>query len=144
MLHILQQVRACRLCETELPIRPRPLFMASESARVLIIGQAPGRAAHERGVPWNAGATGCEIGSVNPKSIAIMPMGFCHPGTGKSGDLPHRTEWRAATAACCRTPSRYRTHRPPNGIWMSKNQWFTDETLPLPRQAVEVALGCTA
>ncbi len=98
--NLLKQVRACRACEPHLPLDPRPVLRASRSARILIIGQAPGTKVHESGIPWSD-ASGkrlrdwMQIGAgrfYDEKEIAIIPMGFCYPGKGKSGDLPPRPE----------------------------------------------------
>jgi uracil-DNA glycosylase len=97
---LLKEVRACRTCEPHLPLGPRPVLRASRSARILIIGQAPGTKVHESGIPWND-ASGkrlrdwMQIGFerfYDEKEVAIIPMGFCYPGKGKSGDLPPRPE----------------------------------------------------
>lgn len=104
---LLSDVRACRLCADHLPLGPRPIVQLHSSARLLIAGQAPGRKVHESGVPFND-ASGDRLRAwlgvsrdifYNEKLIAVLPMGFCFPGTGKSGDLPPRPEcapaWRA-------------------------------------------------
>lgn len=96
----LTAVRACSACEAHLPCGPRPIVHMSETATVLIIGQAPGRRVYESGIPWNdpSGNRLREWMNVDKEifydksKIAIMPMGFCYPGTGKSGDLPPRKE----------------------------------------------------
>ena len=97
---LLAEVRACRLCEDELPLGPRPVLAASRSARLLIVGQAPGTAVHRTGVPWNdpSGERLRSWMAVDAQTfyddalIAIIPMGYCYPGRGKSGDLPPRRE----------------------------------------------------
>nr|WP_243642324.1 uracil-DNA glycosylase family protein [Marinobacterium mangrovicola] len=98
------QVRACRLCEAQLPLEPRPIIQASPEARILIVGQAPGRKAHESGLPFDD-ASGDRLRQwlelsreqfYDPALVAILPMGFCYPGTGKSGDLPPRPECASA------------------------------------------------
>ena len=98
--NLLKEVRACRTCEAHLPLGPRPILRAGRSAKILIIGQAPGTKVHESGIPWND-ASGerlsdwMQIGFerfYDEKEIAIIPMGFCYPGKGKSGDLPPRPE----------------------------------------------------
>jgi uracil-DNA glycosylase len=104
---LLTQVRACTLCAGHLPMGPRPVLQMHTSARILIAGQAPGRKVHETGVPFND-ASGERLRAwlgisrdvfYDEKQVAILPMGFCFPGTGKSGDLPPRPEcapaWRA-------------------------------------------------
>ena len=77
--------------------------MAAESARILIIGQAPGTKVHESGIPWND-ASGIRLRTwlemsretfYDERRVAIVPMGFCYPGKGKSGDLPPRPECAA-------------------------------------------------
>ena len=101
---LLKEVRACTLCEAHLPLGPRPLVQASARARVVIIGQAPGAAAHESGKPWDdrSGARLREwlgIGETefyDANRVAIVPMGFCYPGTGRGGDLPPRPECAVA------------------------------------------------
>ena len=103
---LLDEVRACTLCEVHLPLGPRPVLQLHPKARILIAGQAPGRKVHESGVPFDdasgnrlrewLGVTREEF--YDPKQIAILPMGFCFPGSGRSGDLPPRPEcapaWR--------------------------------------------------
>lgn len=97
---LLERIRACRQCEAVLPLEPRPVVSAHSSARVLIIGQAPGTRVHETGVPWNDPSgdrlrdwMGLDRATFyDPSQVAIMPMGFCYPGKGKSGDLPPRPE----------------------------------------------------
>jgi uracil-DNA glycosylase len=103
---LLTEVRNCTICDADLPLGPRPVLQLHSSARILIAGQAPGRKVHESGVPFDdasgnrlrewMGVTPKEF--YDPKKIAILPMGFCYPGTAKSGDLPPRVEcapaWR--------------------------------------------------
>jgi uracil-DNA glycosylase len=103
---LLADVRACTICKAHLPLGPRPVLQIHPKARILIAGQAPGRKVHESGVPFDdvsgnrlrewMGVTREEF--YDPKRIAILPMGFCFPGTGRSGDLPPRPEcapaWR--------------------------------------------------
>lgn len=99
-------VRECQICAAHLPLGPRPVFQCDRSARILIAGQAPGKKVHESGVPFDD-ASGERLRSwmgidaatfYDAKKVAILPMGFCYPGTGKSGDLPPRPEcaeaWR--------------------------------------------------
>lgn len=97
---LLSEIRACRLCEEHLPHEPRPVVQAGATARLLIIGQAPGRRVHETGVPWND-ASGERLREwlrlspevfYDPAQVAIMPTAFCYPGKGRSGDLPPRAE----------------------------------------------------
>jgi uracil-DNA glycosylase len=97
---LLRRARACRLCEAQLPLGPRPVLQMAPQARIMIIGQAPGLRVHETGIPWNdpSGDTlrrWLQLSReqfYDPEVIAIMPMGFCYPGRGKSGDLPPRPE----------------------------------------------------
>lgn len=103
---LLQKVRACRACVNELPYEPRPVLSAAASATLLIVGQAPGTRVHETGIAWND-PSGDRLRQwldidkavfYDADRIAILPMGFCYPGKGKSGDLPPRPEcaplWR--------------------------------------------------
>ena len=97
---LLVEVRACRLCEAHLPLGPNPVVRARPGARILVIGQAPGTRVHATGIPWNDPSgdrlrdwMGLDRDTFYDDSrIAIMPMGFCYPGKGKSGDLPPRKE----------------------------------------------------
>lgn len=97
---LLQEIRACEECKAELPLGPRPVLAAHNQSRILIIGQAPGIRVHESGVPWNDPSGNrlrqwmgiSEADFYDIKKTAIVPMGFCYPGTGKSGDLPPRKE----------------------------------------------------
>jgi uracil-DNA glycosylase len=104
---LLEEVRACTLCAAHLPQGPRPVLQADARARILIAGQAPGSKVHASGVPFDD-ASGERLRQwmgidraafYDPSLVAILPMGFCYPGTGKSGDLPPRREcapqWRA-------------------------------------------------
>lgn len=97
---LLQQIRQCRECEKHLELGPRPIVQAGRGARILIVGQAPGRHVHESGVPW-ADASGDRLRNwigiererfYDANLVALVPMGFCYPGTGNSGDLPPRQE----------------------------------------------------
>jgi uracil-DNA glycosylase len=100
---LLVKVRACRACAEQLPLGPRPVLQAAATARLLIVGQAPGTKVHASGVPWND-ASGKRLRAwldidahrfYNPAQVAIIPMGFCYPGRGHSGDLPPRRECAA-------------------------------------------------
>jgi uracil-DNA glycosylase len=96
-----REARACRICESSLPLGPRPVFRASGTARILIVGQAPGRLVHETGIPWNDPSgnrlrdwLGLDRETFYDESrIAIVPMGFCYPGVDRNGgDKPPRPE----------------------------------------------------
>ena len=97
---LLGEVRSCALCEANLPLGPRPVVRMAVTSRLLIIGQAPGTAVHASGVPWDdpSGRRLRAWLNVTPEQfydesvVAVMPMGFCYPGKGKSGDLPPRPE----------------------------------------------------
>lgn len=94
------RIRACRLCEAHLPLGPRPVIRGAAQARLLIIGQAPGTRVHASGIPWDdaSGARLRDWLGLDParfydeSRVAIMPMGLCYPGRGRSGDLPPRAE----------------------------------------------------
>lgn len=183
-LKILTEARACTHCAQTLPEGPRPLVAGSRASRILIIGQAPGRAAHASGVPWDdrsgdrlrnwLGLSRDEF--YDEQLVALMPMGFCYPGSGASGDMPPRPEcaplWHdrilfalteiqltvlVGRYACERyTESaretltsivgRYREHLPTrivlphpsgrNNIWLRKNPWFEEQTLPALRARI--------
>lgn len=106
-----QEITQCRHCAASLPHGPRPIVQFSATARILIIGQAPGSRVHASGVPWDDDSgrrlrdwTGIgEADFYNPAKVALVPMGFCYPGKGASGDLPPRPEcaplWHARILA---------------------------------------------
>lgn len=96
---LIQKARACHACK-DLPLGPRPVFQASPSARLLIVGQAPGLKVHQTGIPWSD-ASGDRLRDwlgltrdvfYDRNAVAILPVGFCYPGTGEWGDLPPRKE----------------------------------------------------
>lgn len=98
---VLEQVRACTRCAGHLPFAPRPVLRASVTARVLVVGQAPGRRVHETGIPWND-PSGDRLRSwlgmdrdkfYDVLRLAIIPVGLCYPGKDpRGGDLPPRPE----------------------------------------------------
>lgn len=100
LVQLLASVRACRACAAHLPLGPRPVLRAGTTARILIVSQAPGARVHATGVPWDdpSGARlrawlALDASAFYDESlIAIIPMGYCYPGRGKSGDLPPRRE----------------------------------------------------
>lgn len=94
------EARACKSCEPQLPLGARPIFQVDESAKILIVGQAPGARAHASGIPW-ADASGARLRAwmgiddrmfYDSSKIAIVPMSLCYPGRGRGGDLPPRRE----------------------------------------------------
>lgn len=95
-MKLIKDVLACNLCTNDLPLGPRPVLQVHPAARILIAGQAPGSRVHETGVPFDdpSGERLREWMGINravfydAEKIAILPMGFCYPGRGKSGDLP--------------------------------------------------------
>lgn len=98
---LLADVRACTQCTQSLPLGPRPVLRAAPSARLMIIGQAPGTRVHASGTPWDdrSGERLRDWLRMPPEvfydetRVAIMPMGFCYPGVNaKGGDLPPRPE----------------------------------------------------
>jgi uracil-DNA glycosylase len=111
MAELLERVRGCTHCASELPLGPRPVLQASATSSVVIVSQAPGRRVHASGVPFDdpsgdrlRGWLGVDRGAFYDASrFAVVPMGFCYPGTGPSGDLPPRPEcaplWHAEVFA---------------------------------------------
>jgi uracil-DNA glycosylase len=100
LAELVRRVQACTVCAAHLPYPPRPIFRASPTARLLIVGQAPGRRVHETGIPWNdpsgdllrlwLGMTRDDF--YDDSRIAIIPSGLCYPGTVRGADLPPRPE----------------------------------------------------
>ncbi|WP_017259186.1 uracil-DNA glycosylase family protein [Pedobacter arcticus] len=100
MKELLNQIKACRLCEQYLPFGANPVMLAGEKSKIIIVGQAPGRKVHETHIPWNdKSGDNLRLWLGVDKELfydtdyfALMPMGFCYPGTGKNGDFPPRKE----------------------------------------------------
>lgn len=100
MKKLLEEIRACEVCKAYLPLGPRPIISGSKSSKIIIIGQAPGTKVHDTGIPWNDPSGNLlriwldvdKDTFYDESKIALMPMGFCYPGKGKSGDMPPRPE----------------------------------------------------
>jgi len=95
-----KNIKICALCADYLPYQPRPVFSFSAKSKILIVGQAPGKKVHKSGIPWDD-ASGDRLRKwihvskdqfYDTKYFSIVPMAFCYPGKGKSGDLPPRQE----------------------------------------------------
>ena len=98
--NLLVEIAECVVCDPHFDHSPRPVVQVGQGAKIVIIGQAPGRRVHESGVPWDdpSGDTlrrWLDLSAdefYNPDIVAIVPMGFCYPGSAKSGDNPPRPE----------------------------------------------------
>ena len=97
---LIKEARGCRVCAPHLPLGPRPVFLVGKGARLMIVGQAPGRRVHETGIPWND-PSGDRLREwlcmehaqfYDTRRVAIVPTGLCYPGSGERGDLPPRPE----------------------------------------------------
>ncbi|RLV60755.1 uracil-DNA glycosylase family protein [Parashewanella curva] len=111
LARLLEQISHCQVCAGQLPFEPKPVLQVSTSAKILIAGQAPGMKVQQTGIPFNdpsgdrlrrwLGVSREQF--YDPNLFAIMPMGFCYSGKGKSGDLPPRPEcadkWRESLLA---------------------------------------------
>jgi uracil-DNA glycosylase len=94
------KARSCAVCTDHLPLGPSPLFRIHPNARIVLISQAPGRVAHRSGIVWDdqGGRRLREWMDIDYSTFyqsdlfAVLPMGFCYPGKGKTGDLPPRPE----------------------------------------------------
>lgn len=100
MQTLLSKIKKCEICSGLLPYKPNPVLAAHADSKILIIGQAPGQKVHDSGTPWDD-KSGDELRRwlcvtkeqfYDTKIFAIVPMGFCYPGKGTSGDLPPRPE----------------------------------------------------
>ncbi|MFH4965911.1 uracil-DNA glycosylase family protein [Gaetbulibacter sp. M235] len=100
MKDLLHNIRQCTICEKNLPLGPRPIVSAHSQSKIVIVGQAPGTSVHKTGIPWND-PSGKQLRKwlgvtdevfYDETKIALIPMGFCYPGKGDSGDLPPRPE----------------------------------------------------
>ncbi len=100
MEKLLKEIRACTVCKKFLPNKPRPILQASIHSKIIVVGQAPGQKVQNSGIPWDD-LSGNELRRwlgvskeqfYNDELFALLPMGFCYPGKGNSGDLPPRQE----------------------------------------------------
>jgi uracil-DNA glycosylase len=97
---LIEEAKACRACDPVLPLGARPVFLVGAKARLMIVGQAPGRRVHETGIPWNDPSGDLlrewlqldRDAFYDTARIAILPAGLCYPGTGANGDAPPRPE----------------------------------------------------
>jgi len=100
MEKLLNEIQSCTVCKAHLPLGPRPVVSAHPESRIAIVGQAPGSKVHQTGIPWDdpsgkqlrnwLGVSDADF--YDERNFALIPMGFCYPGKGKSGDLPPRPE----------------------------------------------------
>jgi uracil-DNA glycosylase len=97
---LLHNIKQCTICAKHLPLGPRPIVSAHQDSIIIIIGQAPGTSVHKTGIPWDD-PSGKQLRKwlgvtdevfYDTSKIALIPMGFCYPGKGKTGDLPPRPE----------------------------------------------------
>ncbi len=100
MKKLVEEIRRCSLCAHQLELGPRPVLSVSRHCKIVIIGQAPGLVVHRSGIPWDD-KSGDNLRKwmglhkenfYNSEIVALLPMGFCYPGKGKSGDLAPRPE----------------------------------------------------
>ena len=100
MKDLLHDIRQCNICSEHLQFGPRPVVSGHPDSKTVIIGQAPGTKVHNSGIPWDD-ASGKQLRKwlnvsdedfYDDAKFAIVPMGFCYPGKGKTGDLPPRPE----------------------------------------------------
>ncbi len=97
---LLRDISNCKICESYLENGCRPVLSASVNSKIIVIGQAPGSVVHRTGIPWDDKSgdnlrkwMGIDAQTFYDKErIALIPMGFCYPGKGKTGDLPPRKE----------------------------------------------------
>lgn len=178
-IKIVKDIEACVACEKLLPHKPRPVVSFTTNSKVIIIGQAPGSKVHATGVPWDdpsgdrlrdwMGVTSKQF--YDRQLFGIVPMGFCYPGKGKSGDLPPRPEcaklWMEPVLKTLKKrklilligqyaqnyflgaakkknltetvknwdeylPEYFTLPHPSprNNIWLKKNSWFINKTIP--------------
>ncbi|PKA98125.1 uracil-DNA glycosylase [Flavobacteriaceae bacterium MAR_2009_75] len=100
MEKLLSEIRDCTVCSEHLPLGPRPIVAGTSKSKIVLVSQAPGSKAHIHHKAWDdpsgrklrewLGVTDEQF--YNPDNFAILPMGFCYPGKGKTGDLPPRKE----------------------------------------------------
>jgi uracil-DNA glycosylase len=100
MQKLLSEIRSCKACKAHLPLGPRPIISGTVNSKIILVSQAPGRIAHEQNRAWDdpsgkklrewLGVS--DTAFFNPDHFAVLPMGFCYPGKGATGDLPPRKE----------------------------------------------------
>lgn len=98
--NLLNEISGCTVCAEHFDHEPRPVVQVGSNSRIVIIGQAPGRRVHESGIPWDdpSGRTLRKWLNLtdeqfyDPDVVALVPMGFCYPGSARSGDNPPRPE----------------------------------------------------
>lgn len=186
-MSLYKEIKFCSLCVEDLPLEPKPILQFCKDSKILIVGQAPGKLAHETGIPWND-KSGERLRSwlaidksvfYDERKIAIVPMGFCYPGKGKSGDLAPRKECRArwldqiisqfidlkliiligqhavehfvGKGSLDNQIKKFSSGNdsiiilphpsPRNNIWLAKNSWFEQDTLPLLKEKVQRILN---
>jgi len=97
---LLTEIQDCNLCAQQLPLGPRPIVTAHPKSKIIIIGQAPGSIVHKTGIPWDD-KSGENLRKwmgidnsifYDAQKVGLIPMGFCYPGRGKSGDNPPTKE----------------------------------------------------
>ncbi len=100
MKALIEEIRNCQICHEHLALGPNPIFSITARSSILLIGQAPGKKVHESGIPWKD-LSGIQLRKwlgvkddvfYDPNNFGIVPMGFCYPGKGSSGDLQPRAE----------------------------------------------------
>jgi len=151
---LLDDVRACTLCSAHLPLEPRPILQLHSEAKILIAGQAPGRKAHDSGVPFDD-ASGRRLREwlglsddefYDPQKVAILPMGFCFPGindlklTIVLGSFAQKHHFSSTYTSVTELVQSWRSYwpsklplphpSPRNNLWLRKNPWFEAELLP--------------
>lgn len=104
---LVKEIKKCSLCLQHLPHGVNPVLQISSSAKIIIAGQAPGLKVHQSGIPFDDKSgerlrqwLGIDAQTFyDDEQVAILPMAFCYPGKGKTGDLPPRPEcaktWRS-------------------------------------------------
>lgn len=100
MIKLLTKIRDCEVCKEHLPLEPRPIIRGTAQSKIILVSQAPGKKAHDQNLAWED-SSGKKLREwlgvtdevfFNPDNFAVLPMGFCYPGKGKTGDLPPRRE----------------------------------------------------
>ena len=100
MQNLLSEIKQCTICSAHLDLGPNPVVAGHKDSKIVIIGQAPGSVVHRTGIPWDDKSgqnlrnwMGVDTDTFyDEEKISIIPMGFCYPGKGKTGDLPPRKE----------------------------------------------------
>lgn len=134
---LLVNVRACRICESALPLGPRPVVRMAAGAKILVIGQAPGTKVHETGVPWND-ASGDRLPDVGLTLLIGQYAQERYLGPRRAKNMTETVRLFPEYLPDGLLPMPHPSWR--NTGWIKKNSWFESDLLPVLRERVHYLL----